>query len=140
LQPKLAIVFDTLERISSSEIRDRLGVAAAAAVRIVGWRGVGFHVIAPERAAAPPPPPAAAPSARPPSMRKLCNNLVVVRSASLSCHSAFEGDLRDREASPFQILLSDFGQFAPHHNLVPLGALLALAVLIFVGLSVAWKN
>src|SRR6266852_7402379 len=33
----------------------------------------------------------------------------------------------------FQILLGDFGLFAPDDDLVPLGALLALAVAIFVG-------
>jgi hypothetical protein len=34
----------------------------------------------------------------------------------------------------FQILLGDFGLLAPDNNLVPLGALLAFAVAIFVGL------
>ena len=37
------------------------------------------------------------------------------------------------EGTLLQVLLRDFGLFAPDDNLVPLGALLALAVFVFVG-------
>src|SRR6266436_4847483 len=42
--------------------------------------------------------------------------------------AAFDEDQR----TLLQILLGDFSLFAPHNNLVPLGALLALAVFVFV--------
>src|ERR1700733_9727084 len=41
--------------------------------------------------------------------------------------------LNEDQGALFQVLLRDFGLFAPDDNLVPLGALLALAVFVFVG-------
>ena len=48
-------------------------------------------------------------------------------------NAAFQIDLR----ALFQILLGDFGLLAPDHNLVPLGALLALAGVVLEVSSVA---
>jgi len=39
----------------------------------------------------------------------------------------------ENQGTLFEILLSDLGLLAPNNNFVPLGALLALAVAIFIG-------
>ena len=39
----------------------------------------------------------------------------------------------EEQRTLFQILLGDFGLFAPNDNFVPLGALLAFAVAVFIG-------
>jgi hypothetical protein len=48
--------------------------------------------------------------------------------------AGLDAALNENKRALFQILLSDFSLFAPDDNLVPLGALLAFAVAVFIGL------
>src|SRR5258707_15644775 len=90
----------------------------------------------PERTCEPPPPPAAAPSARPPSMRKLVATIskLVRFWPSLSCHSRDWMRPSMKISEPFLRYCWAISACLPDDDLVPLGALLALAVFVFVGL------
>src|SRR6266478_3121362 len=109
--------------------------AAATTVRIVGGRGVAFHVVAAGARCA-------ATAARGSSFGAAAEHAEVggdnLGGGALLAffvlpftrlNAAFEIE----ERTLFQILLSDFGQFAPHDDLVPFGAFLALAIFILVG-------
>src|SRR5712664_4753776 len=131
------LVFDTLEgNIFVGDFRAAGGVTAATAttVRIVGRRGVAFHVVAAG-------PCCCAACGR--TFGAATQHAAIGRNDLGGCplltffvlpfprlKAAFEVE----KGSLFQILLSDFGQFAPHDDLVPLGTLLALAVFVFVRL------
>src|SRR5216684_6151801 len=134
------LVFDTLEgNIFVGDFRAAAGVTTAAAttVRIVSGRGVAFHVVAAGACCC------AATAACCSTFGAATQHAEIGRNNLCGCpllalfvlpfprlKAAFE----IKQRALFQILLSDFGQFAPHDDLVPLGTLLALAVFVFVRL------
>src|SRR5260370_41394029 len=133
------LVFDTLEgNIFVGDFRAAGGVTGAAAttVRIVSGRGVAFHVVAAGACCC------AATAACGSAFGAATEHAEIGRNNLCGCplltflvlpfprlKAAFEVE----KGSLFQILLSDFGQFAPHDDLVPFGTFLALAVLVLVG-------
>src|SRR5713101_4052627 len=131
------LVFDTLEgNIFVGDFRAAAGVTCATAVGIFGRRGMSLEVIAAGACCC------AATAARCSAFGTAAEHAEAGRNNLCGCallalfvlpfprlNAAFEVEKR----SLFQILLSDFGQFAPHDDLMPLGTLLALAVFVFVG-------
>src|SRR5258708_22433549 len=110
------------------------GRVTAATVRIVSGRGVAFHIVAAGARCA-------ATAARGSAFGAATQHAEIGRNNLGGCplltffvlpfprlKAAFEVE----KGSLFQILLSDFGQFAPHDDLVPFGTFLALAVFVFV--------
>src|SRR6266704_3188715 len=130
------LVTDTSEgNIFVGDFGAATGWSATAAVRIVSSRrGMGFDVIAAGASCAATAACGSAFGAATQHAEVGGNNL---RGCPLLAffvlpftrlNAAFEIE----ERTLFQILLSDLGQFAPHDDLVPLGALLALAVFVLV--------
>src|SRR5260370_858834 len=129
------LVFGTLEgNIFVGDFR-AAGRVTAATVRIVSGRGVAFHIVAAGARCA-------ATAARGSAFGAATQHAEIGRNNLGGCplltffvlpfprlKAAFEVE----KGSLFQILLSDFGQFAPHDDLVPFGTFLALAVLVLVG-------
>src|SRR6266851_4017165 len=129
------LVTDTSEgNIFVGDFGAAAGRSATAAVRIVGRSGMGFDVIAAGASCAATAACGSAFGAATQHAEVGGNNL---RGCPLLAffvlpftrlNAAFEIE----ERTLFQILLSDFGQLAPHDDLVPLGALLALAIFVLV--------
>src|SRR5260370_12751793 len=131
------LVTDTLEgNVFVGDFRAAGGVpcAGATTVRIVGGRGVAFHVVAAGAGCAATAASSSTFGAAAEHAEISGDNLrggallalFVLPSPRLN--AAFEIE----ERTLFQILLSDFCQLAPHDDLVTLATFLALAIFVFV--------
>src|SRR4029077_9572880 len=131
------LVKDTLEGdVFVGDLWAGGGVASTATVGIVGGCGVGFEVVT-------------AAGARGRATFSACRGAIGAAAEHAEIGSdnlkagAFlasfvlplarlDAAFNENKRTFFQILLGDFGLFAPNDDLVPLGALLALAIFVFV--------